>query len=319
MLNVVNRPFSFRIAKVVLPVIVIALIIGYIFFQIEKDWQSIQEIDISLSPLLISLHLLSLGLMFFFMTFGWHYSLLCHGCPVKFKTTASIYLASTLGKYLPGKIIAFVGRIEFTRKAGVRRSTALSAMIFEHVCMLLAAIPFLAFGIYRGLDIQSWFVRGLLSVIVFSSALCVARPQLLINLLNRLLNKFNKPLLDLHPSSKQLLILCVFYLGAWTSYGLSGVALAHIFNLSSDVSILLIMSTFVSAWLIGFASLITPAGIGVRELVLGLLLTIDGNQAICYALGLVSRITWTVVEIVAACVSLALLRKTIFSSHHWGK
>ena len=67
---------------------------------------------------------------------------------------------------------------------------------------------------------------------------------------------------------------------------------------------LVTLAAFVAAWTLGFVSFITPGGLGVREAALVGLLSPFLSVSEATAVALVSRITWTAVEMTGAAVGV---------------
>ncbi len=108
------------------------------------------------------------------------------------------------------------------------------------------------------------------------------------------------------PTSKQVALLLACYAGAWLSYGCSGLAIALVFDDGVAEQSLYVVGAFVVAWLVGFVSLITPGGLGVREGVLVALLHPLVDTADAAAMAVVARAWWTVVELGIAGIFVAL-------------
>ncbi len=70
-----------------------------------------------------------------------------------------------------------------------------------------------------------------------------------------------------------------------------------------------IIGIYATAWTIGFLSFITPSGLGVREGMLSLLLTVYLPPATATLVALLSRLWSTLAELVLASAALALHRK----------
>ncbi len=295
--------------KISLSIAVVIALLGYIFHQIASDAESLERVEFLEYPGQIALHVACLAGMFFFLTLGWFYVLRLHGYSGKARLAVLSYLAPNLGKYIPGKVFMFAGRMELAHQIGVRRGASVSAMIFEHVSLVLAAAPFLALALYSGLEIRSPLVIALIVAMLCFGGIFLARPRWLVNRISWSLKRLGRPPLDVAVSPRQFLVVTGCYLAAWLCYGLAGVALLDVFGIGEAVSPLMIASAFVASWLIGFFALVAPAGLGVREVVLAFLLGSGGEQTVCYALALFARVTWSLVEICAAAVALALLGK----------
>jgi hypothetical protein len=77
-------------------------------------------------------------------------------------------------------------------------------------------------------------------------------------------------------------------------------------DLGGGLALPKIVIAFVASWLIGFLSMLTPGGLGVREVVLMLLLTPQLTPAQASTVALISRLTWTVVEMGGVLIGMAI-------------
>lgn len=110
------------------------------------------------------------------------------------------------------------------------------------------------------------------------------------------------------PTPTNMLLLLSVYFVAWVIYGVSGVILTNTLEIQTTQSGFVIASGFVVSWLVGFLSMLTPGGLGVREATLVLLLqpSVPAPQAI--ALALFARATWTIIEISGVGIGLLVGR-----------
>jgi len=96
-------------------------------------------------------------------------------------------------------------------------------------------------------------------------------------------------------------LLFVFH---WSIYGLSGIALCFAFSNFDGLTAVGIGCAFVASWLIGFISLLTPGGIGVREGSMILLLTPLIGNSTAVLVAVLARVMWTVGDGGGALIAL---------------
>ena len=90
---------------------------------------------------------------------------------------------------------------------------------------------------------------------------------------------------------------------------MSGWALSSALGLSQAIPAPVAICSFVSAWLIGFLSFLTPAGLGVREAILVALLLPYVPTAQGMLLAVAARLSWTVIELLGVALGVQLGRK----------
>jgi uncharacterized membrane protein YbhN (UPF0104 family) len=207
-------------------------------------------------------------------------------------TGVRIWFLSNLARYVPGNLWSYVGAVELARREGVERSRTLAVMALTQVLSvavaLLAGLPVLLAEWAR---LGRPALLGAVAVAVVAAVAAAFRRQLL-GLARR-----RVPGLDaggLVPSPGTVALLTVGYAAYWAVTGLAFAALvASAYRLPvGDVP--LVVAAYAAAYAIGFLSLLTPAGLGVREgvLVVALAPVLPAGPALVVAL--VSR-AWTMV------------------------
>jgi len=255
------------------------------------------------------LHFGFLTVLFGLATTGWIRIVRLLGGNLSTPAGAFNWLSSNLGKYIPGKLFMLAGRVELARRLGVRPAVSLSALALEHVVQLVAASPFLLWVLSHGFRIGSERIWMALIVAVVPAVVCIVRPSLLVAAANLVLRLTHQSSLTAAPGPRDSASLLALYFACWLAYGASGVVLIEALGFGSAVAVVDTIAAFVAAWMIGFLSLITPGGIGVREAVLVLLLgsALPTPQAITVAL--LARLSWTLIEMSGVLVGLLIGRR----------
>ena len=88
----------------------------------------------------------------------------------------------------------------------------------------------------------------------------------------------------------------LLYLISWLIFGWSGVLLLRTVGIEPLSAPLIVVSISVAAWLIGFCSLLTPGGLGIREAVFAGFLAQQMPTAKALACALLFRATWSFAE-----------------------
>jgi len=288
---------------------IVLTIFSILTYQLIQNWDTVRAVPWSKHPFVLSGHLACLLFMFLVFILGWIYAVRIHGYKMGWQSAAYTWLVPNLGKYIPGKVFMLAGRVEMSRAIGIRRSASFSAIVIENALMVFAALPFFFWSLLSGLKIAGRnSVVVLLLFILFGFWICLY-PKTIIQCLNYLNNKFGKELLSVYPKPRNMFVLIGIYVLGWIFYGFSGILLAQALELAQDVSRLTLMTAFISSWVIGYLTLITPAGLGVREAVFVGLLAPEIQMAQAITLALLARLSWTIIEL--AGVGVGLLVKNI--------
>ncbi len=298
-----------QILKPLVSLIIIAGVFSYLGFKLFEEWETVSKIYPWEHPGLVVLHFLLLALMSFFFVTGWFFSLGINNVSLRFNESAFIWLVPNLGKYIPGKIFMVAGRIAFSKWFNVRKSECLCAMTVEHLYMLIATSPFIFYFIDQNF-LGDYSVSFLLyAIVLFGGFLFIFWPGLFFKFFNKILELVRRSPITARLSIKRNLLMLLNYLVAWSFYGLSGVVLAIILNIDAELPVFYLMSTFVVSWMLGFMSMLTPGGVGVREAIIVLLLSTKITTAEAIALAIIARITWTLVEMSGVLVGLYIKNK----------
>ena len=218
---------------------------------------------------------------------------------------------SELGKYLPGKVGHFVGIVILSRPLGIAKIGAIVStllqLVFQCILGVLVGLPallsptareFLRNSLERFQHNIPLFI-GTLAVIV---VLCVVffillRKQLLTN------KVYLQEGMQVIFSIMGTLRLIGIYLLLWVHSGIAFSLFVKSIYAIHVTQFPIIMSIYAFAWSIGFISLVTPGGLGVREGVLSVLLTSCLPPATATLVALLSRAWVICVEIILAGIA----------------
>ena len=300
-----------RVLLSAVAILVVVGVFGFLGWRLWLDRELLRNIDWWAHPALWLAHFFFLAVLFGLAILGWIRIVRLFSGELGPAAGACVWLASNVGKYIPGKVFMFAGRVELARRLGVRPAVSISALALEHVVQLVAASPFLLWVILHGFRFESEKMWLVLLAALLPAAAFILRPSLLVTAANFVLRLTHQSSLAAAPGFRDSALLLAVYLACWLSYGSSGVVLIEALGFGPAVPIVDVIAAFVAAWMIGFLSLITPGGIGVREAVLVLLLrsTLSTSQAITVAL--LARLSWTLVEMVGVLIGLLIGRRLV--------
>ena len=291
---------------------VVVFVFGLMGWQITQHWEEVLACPLMHRPGALLLHLALVSTTFLCFLAGWWFCVWAIGEKLPFRHTSVTWLIPNLGKYVPGKVLMYAGRMELLHRAGVRRSLALTAAVFELLLMLVAALPFLLRSILSGFQLHGYTM--LFAALVLGATITlIMKPSWCVSVLNVLLTRFKQPSLDAALKRGPLVAAFLCSCVAWLAYGAAGMVLMDGVGQPDDASLLTGGCAFVSAWLIGFVSFLTPGGLGVREAALVLLLrgqVAAADRAVLVVVATVSRLSWSVVEMTGVLVGLWLSRSS---------
>ena len=291
------------------------LAFAILFFLIKHLFVLLQDLNvesISFSPLLL--------LTSYVVLFVYHLVYIVPWLTIYQNTTSesisflsgwTLVHLSDPGKYLPGKVGQFVGMAALCRSLNILRNEAIvSTLIHLAIRCLMGCFVGILFIFSPEsreylLNILSNFWHNTFrfsAIIVVIIALGVI---FLIVFKNRFSSKipYLKKVIKAIHSFKKLFRLIVIHLLLWACAGVSFFLFLRSIYPIRIVQLPIISSIYSLAWSLGFMSLITPSGLGVREGVLSLLLTSCLPPATATLVALLSRLWLIGWEIVLAGVA----------------
>lgn len=286
-----------------------AAILAYVIRFLGSNWDTVRAapLDWRLRPVPVLASLALVLCTYAMLVEAWRRTVAAWGSPVGFGQAARIWVLSSMGKYLPGKVWAVVGLAALGREAGVAPGVAATtAIMLQLLSIATGAVVVAVAGLGDLERVRPGSATALLGLLVV--ALCgfalVARPRLLIRVLGRWWLGADQALP--RPPAAALGLGALFNLAAWLAYGIALYWLAHGVLAVPGFDLRTAIVAFTASYLAGFLFLLAPGGLGVREGVFVLLTQAAIGPAAALALAAVSRIGMTVADLAAAAPFLLL-------------
>jgi uncharacterized membrane protein YbhN (UPF0104 family) len=229
----------------------------------------------------------------------WPYLLRRLGTPVPY-SWIGIFFKSQLGKYVPGSVWQYAGRVGLARSRGVSVPTALASVAAEVVYSALAA------GAASSLILGWAPAAGILLGLVGLLAVGIGLRQRVMGLLARAQPLMSRGRLDrgnLFAALRAAPAAIGLYLLVWGLYGLAFWTTGRALFAVPASDLPRYIGVFALAWLAGLVAVFAPGGIGVREAVIVALLGSRLGQADAIVLAATSRIVLTAVDLAAGAAS----------------
>ncbi len=244
---------------------------------------------------------------------GWRVLLADLGSPVPPGPAAGMFFVGQLGKYLPGSVWSVLAQAEIGARLQIPRSrTAVVGLIgigMAAVTGTLVGLPVLPLAVgARDASGALWVVAVLVPV-----ALVVLWPRVLNAAIATGLRLLRRDPLEHRLSGRAVAVTTAWFLLAWAGAG------AQAYVVSRDVApdaapahlVLVSVCGFALASSAGMFSVLLPAGVGVRDGVLALLLATVMPLAAATAVAVLLRFLATVADVVWAAAGWVWAR-----SHH---
>lgn len=284
-------------------IVVGLLVLVAIFAALQGNWDKV-------APELARLSWVSLGGAFllalvapWLTLVGWRVLLADLGTPLPLPSSASVFFVGQLGKYLPGSVWSIAVQADMGGRLGVpRRTLGVAGLLNIALAALtgtLVGLPAVPLLLRRAPEdaVSPWWV-----VLAILLAVVVLWPRLLNALLDRGLRLLGRQPLPQPLSARALATTVVFFVGAWVAMGAAAWVLAA--GLAPDVEgrtlFLAAVCGFCLAAAIGMFSVLVPAGFGVRDGLLVLMLAPFTSTAAATAVVVVHRFLSVVIDLLVA-------------------
>jgi hypothetical protein len=282
-----------QILKYLVP-LVIAFFIGRVIYQ---NWQEVRNAAWSFRPLELSASFLLTGWWFILRPRVWAYVLDHFGYKLTFNQAFQVVRKGELSRYVPGTIWQYLSRIYLASLYGVPAHATIATTLVETVILFLAALVPALWFLSETLPFLNRYHQVMLWIIPVGA--CVAiHPRALNFWAKRLSARLNQEYEPLKIHWQAIVGIWVFLLLSWVLFGAS-VALFVRGVLDTPWGMVpRLASDYALAWVVGMVSMIAPAGMGIRDGMLGLLVgqRIGIGTAMTVAIGV--RLWLTLAELI---------------------
>jgi uncharacterized membrane protein YbhN (UPF0104 family) len=279
------------------------LSIGALGYATVSQWSRVGDTvrDVSLPALLLGA--VSMAAATYLSMLAWRAVLADLGSPLRLRYATGIFFLGQLGKYLPGSLWPVVAQMELGKEHGVPRKRSAVAALLVIVIGLTAAgvvsaatLPFVASGSlarYRYV-----FVVPLLGLLLLV-------PRVFDRVTAAGLRLLRRAPLDRHLSGRGTGAALAWSVAQWVAYGVGVWAVARGLPGAPRHLLALGVGAYALAWSAGFLFLVAPAGAGVREGALVLLLAPSLGSGPALGVALLARLLATLGDLVWGLVAFA--------------
>ena len=210
----------------------------------------------------------------------WWTSLWLLGGRLEAGAAMQIYFLSLLPRYIPGLIWGYVGRTYLCEQRGVARSVAVLSSVVEIALFVGSG---LSIGLMHWVAPPTLLYLMILPPGALAVGLTVITPKA---------HPFGW--MDLARIFLSWYLLVLTYYLFWILYGISLVVLVQAITPAlNGAQVVYVISAFAISWLVGFAAVFVPGGLGVREA--GIILALEP---------LTGSLTAVFIAVLARCLNL---------------
>lgn len=288
----------------VLTIVVVLLSFWFVWQQIQAGEIDVIDTLINSEPVIF----LSVLCIFGVITLSpivWKFLMLGSGANVSYRMCFAIWWTTNIAKYVPGKVSLIAGRVYVARRYG--KGVVLESFVWELIISISSAV--LAGLFLLDLEGISTTTKMALLSIAIASLFPIISPKATQKIVRKPFALLGRGEWDEETTMTRRIysITLVLMMISWLLWGL-----AHKFillGLGIDASLLHLIGAFSIAWLIGFSAFFLPAGLGAREGVFTVNLTLFISGGVAGILVILSRVINILVEVVAFGMGLLLFSR----------
>lgn len=259
-----------------------------LLYLVRWLWQVDKSVWLSLRHLRIwwLVGALAVFQLWFLLRFAaWEFIVRRYGVESQRHVTLRNWTVSELMRYAPGNVWSFASKYRTSVTSGASGAGAIKALVIEAWSQVLGAalVAILFFYIHQ----LWWLALAIVAVFPYSTPIIL-----------RLVEKWKKLATDQTISITESLGLLLWYGLVWMVFGIATAMVYLSFPDVPAVTMSWLIGINVMSWLIGYLSVITPMGLGVREVTFVKLSAVHLTQSIASLVSLVTRLWFILSELV---------------------
>lgn len=249
--------------------------------QLAGRWEALRAQAYAFDPRFAALALAALALYFALGAEAWRRLVTGLGGALTYRGAFHTLYYANVAKYLPGSVWSLVGRVVLCKRLGVPAGVASAALLMDAVCQVVAgvvvgllALPAVAAATPLGERATVIPVAALVAVVVAGMHPRILNAALATG--ERGLARLGRPRALPRVPYRYAFVLAMLlvYTFNWAVLGLGFALLGQAFAAAplAPGQVLMLAGAFTVAWNVGVFALFAPAGLGVREAAIAMLL-----------------------------------------------
>lgn len=278
-----------QIYKKIPGIIIVALTFYYIGRVLYKEWDKISVYDWTPEPFWLVSSVVFLLLAYILIAGGWTLVLRMLGVPVSPRKGISIFLLSIFGRYIPGGVWSALGRIYLCRQEGIPDSRSGISILLEQAYTVVSAgvVFILSLFLWNSANDLTKVVPLLITLPLF---IIFLHPWPFLKIVNPVLSMLGRGPVNMSLRFSDMLVLAGFYIIDWIVAGVAFYFFIRSFYPVDIYFIPIMIGIFAASFAAGYVAFLAPAGLGVREGCLILLLSFFVPTSVAIGVAILSRL-----------------------------
>lgn len=280
------------------------------FFILRYLYLNINSFDFSNIAFKFNYLLLSITIYIFYLILNaiiWYVITRQNNCEITLFETVKLRIYSDFGKYIPGKVFTYGILLYGYGQKNISKKKIAVCSFLELILSILSAIIISLISI-SSTDLKELNNYKFVLLILVFFCIIIIHPKVLQNIANFFLKKLHKEPIENTSTYRNSITILIFYIINWLVFGL---ALYFFINSFYDFPFKFFLystGAFTMAGIIGLLAVFAPAGLGVREGIIIIVLSYIIPAPIASIISLSSRIWLTFCELfllaIIYCISL---------------
>jgi glycosyltransferase 2 family protein len=312
-----TRPPRSKRVRLAIQVGIAVLVFGFLVLTVVDQWAEIQDKGVRFHVLWLVPAFVILPVFFALNAVGWDLILRFLGYRLGSGRAQVAWGQPLLARYVPGSVLYVLGRVLLSERAGVPRRLTVASIVYEQALQATSAIVVSAYFLIDHPDLRDQPLRwGVLALIPL--ALALLHPRVFGPIANRVLRAFGREPLPAVISLGGVAAVLAFYTLNWGVVAVGLYCVARSVSTISSSDILVVGAAQAFGYLAALATLIAPAGLGIRDAAFAwaLKVAVPGSSfAVASLIAIVVRGVLTVVEVLYVAIVTALGRREGWSIH----
>jgi hypothetical protein len=237
----------------------------------------------------------------------WHFLTTRYRIDIPLRRSMGAWFLSQLGKYIPGKVFMYAGRLYYYAREGRSKTLFSLCFVVETMATILSSTMIVLVALAEvGLPQLQPYEPVLMIALV---GLVVAlHPAVLRRLASWGLRMLGRSSIDFVPRGRDTVLFVLLYSVNWLVFGVAFFLFINSIYRIGTEHILYLAGAFSAASLIGMFSVFVPSGLGVREGVLILMLAPIVSVEAAIVISFASRLWFTATELTGVGASWIFMR-----------
>jgi len=288
-----------------LQIFIVILIFFFLGRGFIKDISKTQPLEWAIDYRFLGLAILWLIIGLLAQAQVWKLNLKAIGISKSFKDIFKLTYLANMGRYLPGKVWSVLGVVYLGKKMEVPQTSSLLCSIVSQVTCVLAGFLFSGVSLV-GLSALSHKISLWWMGVPLIFSLIFLHPYVYNKILKLVAKLTKEKSVEAKFPLGGVIKSVLFYLGVWFFHGLSFSFLALSLGDFSFRWFVYCLGIMPAAYLVGYLVLFSPGGWGIREGVMVILLKEFMPNYLAITVSLLSRLLFTVFEIVFFVIALKI-------------